>query len=83
MKHLMEDIEEILRDYYEDKTGNADIPERAEDAIYERVTLLLNDIESLIDTANNDVDEVVEEFSEDNLKAIKTDRRTQDYLEAV
>lgn len=82
MEELKKEIEWQTQSYFDDKTSGADIPERAEDAIQERIETLITDINNLIDEAKTDVDDIIYEFSEENLKDIKADLKYQDKKEA-
>lgn len=80
--NYIKEIEWHTQSYFDDKTSGADIPERAEEAIQERIETLIADINNLINEAENDVDDIIYEFSEENLKDIKADLKYQDKKEA-
>ena len=82
MENLKENIETEINYWLDIKIQNADMPERAVEAIHERIDLLVDDINELLDIADKDVDEVMYEFSEENLKDIKADLKYQDKKEA-
>ena len=77
MKDLIEIIEEDLRAFFDDE----DVTEEAEDAIYERITDLTNDIEDLIEVAASDIKSIKDEFDPENIKAEIADRKSRDERE--
>lgn len=77
-KTLKSDLEYAVQSFFYDKTENANMPESAKDAIQERIELLLKDINNLTEIANTDVNDVIQKFSPEELRAIKSDLR-RDY----
>lgn len=82
MDRLIEEIKDKVSDYFLDYTINADIPERAENAIDELVGVLMEDIGDLIINTKSDVDSIIEEFTPEELENIKADIKYQDEKEA-
>lgn len=75
MQRLVEELDDVIQIFFDEKTENADIPERAMDAIQERIELLQDDIKNLVEIANEDIDDVVQEFTPEELENIKSDLR--------
>ena len=75
LKSLKGDIEYDIQSYIYDKIEEADIPERAKDAIQERIELLVQDVYNLLDIADTDIDDVIQEFTPEELENIKSDLR--------
>ena len=82
MESLKENIETEINYWLDRKIDNADIPERTIEAINERIDLLLDDINELLDIADKDVDEVMYEFSNEFIDDMKSDLKMQDEKEA-
>lgn len=78
----MEDIEDVVREYFEKLTSDIDIDTREYDAIDERINLLVEDIRELIEETKDDIENIKEEFSDDNILEIKRDLKYQERKEA-
>ena len=73
MQRLVEELDDVVQLFFNDKTEDADIPERVMDAIQERIELLQDDIKDLVEIADKDIDAVIEEFTPEELENIKSD----------
>lgn len=82
MENLIEEITDKISDYFISYTNDADIPQRATDTIDELVASIMVDISDILENTRNDVDDIIYEFSEENLKDIKADIKYQDEKEA-
>ena len=70
MQRLVEELDDIVQIFFDEKIEDADIPDRARDAIQERIEMLQDDIKNLVEIANVDIDDVVEEFSPEELERL-------------
>lgn len=81
MDSLKIKLDEILQEFFDDRTGDADIPDRTRGYLQEELDKVKEDVFDIISDFFEDADNTIEEFSEENIRNIKDDIRTQDYLE--
>ena len=81
MDSLKIKLDEILQEFFDDRTGDADIPDRTRDYLQKQLDNVKEDVFEIISDFITDADNTIEEFSEENIRNIKDDIRTQDYLE--
>ncbi len=74
--------EEHIQEFVEGKTEDANIPERAEAEIEHLQDDVIQKIKEMLNQLDDDIDSIIYEFSEENLKAIKSDMKAQDKKEA-
>ena len=81
VKELVKDIEFEIYRTFENKIEDADIPESLKKDFYNDLKELVEDIETMISTVNQNIDYSIYEFSEECRRDTLDDMRTQEYLE--
>ena len=81
MENLKNNVEELIQESFDDFICEANISEIGENAITERIKLLIDDVFDLLDEAKRDIDDVVYQHSQQYINDIKDDMKTQEYLE--
>lgn len=81
MDSLKKELDKLLQYFFDERTGDADIPDRTRGYLQEELDKVKEEVFDIISEFIEDADNTIEEFSEENIKNIKDDIRTQDYLE--
>lgn len=79
---VKEDVEEHIQAFVEEKIEGAEIPERAREEIECLQEELIIKVKEQLEELNSNIDDIIEEFSEDHLYDIKADFKAQESKEA-
>ena len=82
MDSLKRELDNMLQEFFDDRTGDADIPDRTRDYLQKQLDNVKEDVFDIISDFIEDADNTIEEFSEENIRNVRDDMRTQEYMEA-
>jgi len=79
---FVKDIEYEVYNAFEDKIGDADIPDDTKTSLYKKLDEMITEVVSIADDFNNEIDSVIEQFTPEYINQVKDDMRLQDEKEA-